>query len=424
MKEILQAFRIGPVLSHHEMFEFQDELKTIDEKDLEKLISEIIETGFAFPPYVWKDPSDHLWQIVDALQRKKALIIIEERGYTVPRLQTIEVLAKDPQQAKRRVLQATSQYGRMTAEGLVSFAKSAGIKFEGLGNFRFPDIKNMSVVGTHLRGPAETTEDDVLPEPPQVPKTTRGELWVLGRHRLLIDDCSTRENLVRLMGGELAGMVFTDPPYGMHLDTSYSSMNRATKGERFVKGMTRGKDYAPVHGDDQPFDPAHIFDFFSACPEIFLWGADYYAERIPDRLKGSWIVWDKRKTEELDRMFGSAFELCWSRRPHKRDIARVTWAGIFGMGPSEGGRVHPTQKPVRLVEWFLERWGAGVDLVVDLYLGSGTTLMACEKTARRCFGCEITPAYGDVILDRWATVTGLDPVREADGVAWSSLKSR
>ena len=160
MKEIITAFRIGPILSHHEMHEFQGDLKTIDEKDLENLITEIVETGFAFAPYVWKDTEDGLWKICDAHQRKKALVVLEGRGFAVPKLQTIEVLAKDREEAKRRVLQATSQYGRVTVQGLVNFAKGAGIKFEALGGFRFPDIKKMSIVGEHLRDNSETDNDD------------------------------------------------------------------------------------------------------------------------------------------------------------------------------------------------------------------------------------------------------------------------
>lgn len=149
MKEILIAFRIGPVISIHEMYDFQEDLKVVTEDDLENLFSEITETGFAFPPYIWKDPSDDLWKIVDAHQRKKVLILAESRGWSVPHLPTIEVLAKNYEEAKRRVLQATSQYGRMTEKGLAAFSQAAGLKFESLGRFRFPELK-MQKVSMHL----------------------------------------------------------------------------------------------------------------------------------------------------------------------------------------------------------------------------------------------------------------------------------
>lgn len=156
--EIRIAFRPGPVLSHHEMYEFQGELKEISDADLDNLCKEIIDTGFAFSPHLWKDPSDGFWKICDAHQRKKALLKLEERGWTISKFHTIEVLAKDFQEAKRRVLQGTSQYGKMTSQSLASFAQKAGISFEGLGTFRFPEAPLISVMG-HLRLGSEESGD-------------------------------------------------------------------------------------------------------------------------------------------------------------------------------------------------------------------------------------------------------------------------
>jgi DNA modification methylase len=104
---------------------------------------------------------------------------------------------------------------------------------------------------------------------------------------------------------------------------------------------------------------------------------------------------------------GSMFELCWSRQRHRREIARVRWIGFHGIESEDTKRrVHPTQKPAALAEFFFEKWGKKDDLVADLYLGSGSTLIACEKTGRRCFGMELDPKYCDVILARWEKFTG------------------
>jgi len=106
-------------------------------------------------------------------------------------------------------------------------------------------------------------------------------------------------------------------------------------------------------------------------------------------------------------MYGSTFELCWSKNKHKRDIARVKWAGIFGM-PSQDtkGRVHPTQKPIELANWFFNKWGKDNDLVADLYLGGGTTMVAAHQLKRKCYGMELDPKYCQVIIDR---MRKLDP---------------
>ncbi len=265
----------------------------------------------------------------------------------------------------------------------------------------------------------EVEPADGLTDPDAVPENVEtrckpGDLWVLGGHRLLCGDSTDVLQVERLMGGEKADMVFTDPPYGMSLDTDFSSMK-----SRMIEGGKGGK-HRPVEGDDHPFDPALILTLFESAREVFLWGADYYAERIESRNEGSWVVWDKRASQEyldthadvpFDRLFGSSFELCWSRQRHKRDLARVPSAGALGHGSNEK-RVHPTQKPVKLAEWFFERWGKPADLVADLFLGSGSTLIACEKTARRCFGMELDPKYCDVVLSRWEQFTGKQAVRE------------
>jgi DNA modification methylase len=248
-----------------------------------------------------------------------------------------------------------------------------------------------------------------------------GKLTLKSKHRLLIDDCTMKENVERLMAGERADMVFTDPPYGMNLDTDWSEGTPAKDAMSYLKsGNPTPKEYAKVEGDSADFDPTHIFDLFQTTEEVFIWGADYYCERIPKKNNGSWVVWDKRCDESADKAFGASFELCWSRSKHKREIARIR-SGIFGVKDDSKTRVHPTQKPTQLAEWFFERWGKDATNIWDGYLGSGSTLIACEKTDRRCFGMEIEPLYGDVILSRFAKFSGKDSIRESDGVSWSSI---
>lgn len=259
---------------------------------------------------------------------------------------------------------------------------------------------------------------------PEIKKTfvKKDDLWILGNHRLLCGDATKKEDVERLMNGQKADMVFTDPPYGMNLDTDYSSMIQKHGG--------KGQSFKKVEGDSKPFNPSHLLNL---AEDVFLFGGDYYAQRLPEG--GSWIVWDKRESERTgsqmgEAMYGSAFELCWSKRPHKRMIARILWAGGVGEGISEDRkgrnnqlvRCHPTQKPISLAEWFFERWGKDKTNIVDLYLGSGSTLIACEKTNRKCFGMEIDPQYCQVILERWAKFTGKDPIRE-DGTTLTQLKN-
>ena len=245
----------------------------------------------------------------------------------------------------------------------------------------------------------ELGQADEVPEAPEDPITKPGDLWILGNHRLLCGDSTNIQHVERLMDGQKADMVFTDPPYGMNLDTDYSKMGDG------------GKTHKAVIADDEQYDAGFLLSTFAYCKEIFLWGADYYVETLRRTYPnlGSWIVWDKYSDEErqglLDGRFGSAFETCWSKTQHKRELARVLVTTNYTARGDET-RVHPTQKPVALAEWFFDRWGKSGDLVVDLYGGSGSTLIACEKTSRHCRMMELDPAYVDVIVKRWEDFTG------------------
>jgi len=273
----------------------------------------------------------------------------------------------------------------------------------GLTGFDEKELKSM------LDDDSEVEEDDFDAEIDEENIISKlGDVIELGRHRLVCGDSTSEVDVNALMNGEKADMVFTDPPYGMFLDTDYSDM----KSDIF-KGGIGGKKYDKVIGDNEDFSPKlinTIFLHFADVKEIFIWGAEYFTELIQDKNDGSWVVWDKRANGNdniaednlSDKMYGSCFELCWSKSKHKRLIARIKWAGMFGMESQDTKRrVHPTQKPVELCAWFLNNWGKESDIVADLYGGSGSTLIACEQLDRQCYMMELDEKYCDVIIQRY-----------------------
>lgn len=237
--------------------------------------------------------------------------------------------------------------------------------------------------------------DDVIPkDAPPVAKL--GDLWQLGKHRLLCGDATKVEDVERLMEGKKADMVFCDPPYGMRLETDYSKLTSE-------KSFAKGKKHRAIIGDNKDYNPSHIFETLGYCKEILLWGADYYRRYLPDG--GSWFCWDKREGESSDKGFGSNFELLWSKNQHKRYILRYKWFGFFTAGEKRE-YLHPTQKPVEMLRQVISPYSEKGNIIVDLFLGSGSTLIACEKTERVCYGMEIDPKYCDVIIKRWEDYTG------------------
>lgn len=232
-----------------------------------------------------------------------------------------------------------------------------------------------------------------------------GDIWQLGEHRLMCGDSIKLEDVKKLIGGAKIDMCLTDPPYGMFLDTDFSTIHGSLR-----KNNTKGNKYEKVIGDNKDFKPEliqTIFDNFPNIKEIFLFGADYFAELLPDKNKGSWLCWDKRKESQADAI-GSEFELIWSKNKHKRRMLRHDWFGFLSSENQKDARnrVHPTQKPVTLLVDILTQWGQETESVVDLYGGSGSILIACEQLQKQCFTMELDPHYCDVILARWEKLTG------------------
>jgi DNA modification methylase len=244
--------------------------------------------------------------------------------------------------------------------------------------------------------------------------TAAGQVWTLGKHRLICGDCTDDSVLQRLLQGQTPDILINDPPYGMRLDADFSDMTSKPQFAR-DKGAFGGRRYANVHGDHEDFDAGPVVEAMQAVREQFWFGADYYAKSLGDtQHEGAWFVWDKRLDETMDKMYGSCFELLWSRQKHKRMILRHKWAGIFGTEhEDQRGRLHPNQKPVRLYEDLLTRFSAEHALVIDCFVGSGTMMIACENLQRRCYACEIDPGYVAVTLQRYADATGQRPTLEA-----------
>ncbi len=271
-----------------------------------------------------------------------------------------------------------------------------GLEFTG---FNSRELGKFNLDGDPAEAP--DAQMDRAEELQQKWKVERGQIWEIGRHRLMCGDCTDRADVEALMQGEKVGAVVTDPPYGMNLDTDWSDCI----GSIGRKNNTRGNKYDQVIGDDKPFDPSHLFEFFGKTKEIFLFGADYYAERIPKRGDGSWLAWDKRKESQADAI-GAEFELIWSKAKHKRRILRHDWFGFLSSesGAEARNRQHPTQKPVALIADIIQQWALDEGIVIDPYLGAGATMVAAEQLDRVCYGLEIEPKYCAVILERMSAM--------------------
>jgi len=237
------------------------------------------------------------------------------------------------------------------------------------------------------------TDEDDVPEVPEEPTAKLGQIWKLGDHRLMCGDSTDKASVEALMDGEKADMVYTDPPYGI----AYSS----SKFDGNTKGVTNKRNKADmIIGDGEDFDPSFILEMFPSVKEIFIWGMQYYPHKLG---RGGIICWNKKQESEADCPHGD-FELCWSKSERNK-MCWLKWGGFNNKEKGED-RLHTTQKPIDLGLWFFDNWGKGKAVIVDLFGGSGSTLIACEKTKRKCRMMELDPKYIDVIIERWQNFTG------------------
>tara|TARA_R100001509_G_C4852201_1_gene210473 strand:+ start:96 stop:1292 length:1197 start_codon:yes stop_codon:yes gene_type:complete len=252
----------------------------------------------------------------------------------------------------------------------------------------------------------EAAEEDDYTEPDNLKvDVVLGDLIEIGEHRLLCGDSTDSDQVAKLMNGDKADMVFTDPPYGMFLDTDYSKIKKTENSIGF-KGNKTGNKYDKIIGDNEDFTPELINTIFASFPktkEIFIWGADYFVDLLPNYGKdGSWLVWNKRSSEAQQRGIGNCFELCWSLNKHKRFVLDFEWFGFLSKDdPKEArNRQHPSMKPSKLISRMINEFCKEAKTIVDIYLGSGSTMVAAHQLKRKCYGIELDPKYCQVIIDR------------------------
>ncbi len=254
-------------------------------------------------------------------------------------------------------------------------------------NFEIKDLLEWGFDEKELKIDRDVVEDEV-PEVSDEPAVSKlGEVYQLGRHRLMCGNATKLADVEKLMNGQKADMVFTDPPYGINVVGDKGNVGGGTKQAPTTK-------FRKVIGDDIKFDPTFVIDLARLS---FIWGGNYFADRLPRG--GRWFVWDKNRPEGLSL---SDCELAWSNIPGvKVQKFSCTWDGYHKEGES-GTRVHPNQKPIKLLVNILKEITNENQTVLDLFGGSGSTLIACEQTNRTCYIMEIDPKYCDVIRKRYA----------------------
>ena len=244
----------------------------------------------------------------------------------------------------------------------------------------------------------KVTEDDFDPDkdmPQGDGNIKQGDIFRLGDHLLMCSDSTNADHLTKLLSDGKPDLVFTDPPYGISVVSD--------KGTIGSGNVCKPGVYMPVKGDETTDTAQKNFELLKSigCEKFIIWGGNYFVPFLP--FSPSWIIWDKRGDMNSNNFADGEMAWCSFNTPVR--IYKQLWNGMIREGESEK-RVHPTQKPIRLLGEIMNDFSAENDIVLDCFGGSGSTLIACEQVKRKCRMIEYEPYYVNVIIARWEKLTG------------------
>lgn len=400
---------------------FQGKLKTLDDKNFNKLRKSIIDEGFSFTVHVWENGG--VTYIIDGHQRVSVLTQMRKQGIEVPPISCSFVSAKTYRDAKKLVLLAVSQYGKIQKDGFLEFVEGEDFDFE---DFDFPDLT--FDISSLFEKPKdefdESKEDDIPDEAPA--RVQPGEIWQLGDHRLMCGDSTEINNFEKLMNGEKAEICFTSPPYNagsMDIDGNESS-----------KKKYKSFDDNQSESDFFIFLSKNLECLLSNCNEVFyniglVENNKRVIVEILSKFKKSFkdiIYWNKSTCAPHIQpgIINNKVEfiLCFgAKNGRKFENPQFNqgsyWNVIEGNNASgnEYSKIHKAVFPTYLPENIFSNFSKPRAIVVDSFLGTGTSIVAAEKTGRKCFGMELDPHYCDIIIERWEKLTGKTAERVSSG---------
>ena len=306
---------------------------------------------------------------------------------------------------------------RVELEGLQEL--DFDLSLTGFDEDELGDLLNVELLPEY-----EEDADGEVIEPPAEPKTKEGDVWVLGKNRLMCGDSTSIDAVEKLMDGCKADMVFTDPPYGVAYEGGHNKKKRqqikndALEGDNLT-GLFYG---AMVTALTVTHDHAAFYVWYASGKSVETFAA---FSDLPLSLRAV-IQWYKIKSG-LGAFMSQYIPNCEPCIYAFKTGSSPQWFGpsdektVWELKKENRNDFHPTQKPVELPERAMKNSSKEGQVILDLFGGSGSTMMAAEKTNRRAYLMELDPKYCDVIINRWQTLTGKDAVLESTGEAFNAM---
>lgn len=265
------------------------------------------------------------------------------------------------------------------------------------------------------------TDPDVIPEPPAIPTSVPGDVWLLGRHRLVCGDCTDADTVAKALNGVTPQLMVTDPPYGVNYDPAWR--NRIGSSSSGRTGIVLN-DHRADWREAWALFPGDI---------AYIWHGALHAAAVAESLQAAGfdiraqIIWAK------DRLVLSRGDYHWQHEPcwyAVRKGARGCWSGDrkqttlwqIANRNQDAETVHGTQKPVACMQRPIENNSSPGQAIYEPFCGSGSTIIAAERTGRACHGIELNPVYVDVAIQRWQDFTGQAALDAASGKPFAEVQ--
>ncbi len=416
----ITVYNLGnlPTADVAEFIELQEDFKKPDEAKLQNLQMIIIERGFKYAFTVWESPDGKKY-IIDAHQRKAALLALRKRGWNIPPIPFQPIQAENKKEAVEEIAAFNSSFGTMNPDTLLF--QQYEIDKDTLGSFSLPfeavafenvDMESVDYgVSATTDDPEDSFEEEEEIKVPDYDKaiSKTGDIWKLGEHRLICGDCQSKRVVDALMQGAKADLCVTDPPYNVSYVGETEDMmtidNDDMSNDEFlsflrqvfksIKGVMKpGAGIYVFHADTEGsnFRRAFVeagFKFAQCCIWVkssFAMGRQDYQWQHEPILYG-WVP-------------GAAHRWYSDRRQ----------TTIWPFDRPSRNAIHPTMKPIPLICYPIQNSSKQRDIVVDFFSGSGSTLIACEKTDRICRAIEIDPGYVDASVRRYRQLFPESPI--------------
>lgn len=407
---------------------FQGDLKEITPEAMDKLKASIIKYGFSFPIFVWQT------KILDGHQRLEAAKQLIKEGYVLKsgKLPVVQISADSDQEAAEKLLLINSRYAQMTQAGFDAFVTDFDIDLSDFsGLLEIPEIYFDFDGGGGFDG--NTDPDDVPDVQPDV-VSKRGDIWILGEHRLMCGDSTLIDDVEALMAGGKADIRFTSPPYGL------------TKKTLQKHGKNRNRTvYDGAYDDTQIIDFINLLSlseqfadtsainiqFLSNNKQQFIDYLYSISEKIIDIM-----VWFKHTTapNANSSILSRGYEFLIIYQSDKSDhvfIPYSDWHGtvnnvidIDSRRWAEYRQINQATMPIQFSEYVIDTVFNLSRTVLDPFSGTGTTMIACQKLGRKSYSLEISPQYCDVSIRRWQDFTGQQAVLESTGEKFDDIPAR